>query len=62
VGREASERLGTTFRIVHEEPLFKVRLGGFTTEASARELRDRAVEMGYPGAFRVKNPRSNTDE
>lgn len=61
VGREASDRLGTTFRVDAEGELSKVRLGAFRSEADAQILRSRAVEMGYPGAFRVKIRRPRTD-
>jgi cell division septation protein DedD len=62
VAQEAAERLGTTSRVDAEGSLHKVRLGGFATEAEAQVLKGRAVEMGYPGAFRVKNPSPRTDE
>lgn len=62
VAREAVERLGTISRIDSEPPLFKVRLGGFASEADAQILKARAVEMGYPGAFRVKIRVAATDE
>lgn len=62
VAREAVERLGTVSRIDSEPPLFKVRLGGFASEADAQILKARAVEMGYPGAFRVKIRVAATDE
>lgn len=62
VAREASERLGTTSRIDREPPLYKVRLGAFGSEADAQVLKGRAVEMGYPGAFRVKIRVAATDE
>ncbi len=62
VAREAVERLGTVSRIDSEPPLFKVRLGRFASEADAQILKARAVEMGYPGAFRVKIRVAATDE
>lgn len=62
VAREAAERLGTTSRVDAEPPLHKVRLGGFGSEADAQILKARAVEMGYPGAFRVKIHAVATDE
>ncbi|HSQ58949.1 MAG TPA: SPOR domain-containing protein [Acidobacteriota bacterium] len=62
VAREAAERLGSIARVEKEGALYKVRLGAFATEAEAQGLRERAVEMGYPGAFRVKNTPSATDE
>ena len=62
VSREASERLGTSSRIDSEPPLFKIRLGAFGSEADAQVLKERAVEMGYPGAFRVKIRVAATDE
>lgn len=62
VAGEAAERLGSTARVQKEGSLYKVRLGAFATEAEAQGLRERAVEMGYPGAFRVKDGPSATDE
>lgn len=62
VAVEAAERLGSTARVEREGSLYKVRLGAFATEAEAAGLRERAVEMGYPGAFRVKNGPAATDE
>ncbi|MEK7316700.1 MAG: SPOR domain-containing protein [Candidatus Eisenbacteria bacterium] len=62
VAREAAERLGTTSRVDAEPLLHKVRLGGFASEADAQILKARAVEMGYPGAFRVKIHAAATDE
>ena len=62
VAREAADQLGTTSRIDSEPPLFKVRLGAFGSEADAQVLKGRAVEMGYPGAFRVKIRVAATDE
>jgi cell division septation protein DedD len=53
VGRTAAGRLGVEFVIQREGSLYKVRLGGFASEAEARTLRDRAVRAGYPGAFRT---------
>lgn len=61
VAQEAAERLGTTSRVDTEAPLHKVRLGGFGSEAGAQALKERAVEMGYPGAFRVKIRVAATD-
>jgi hypothetical protein len=60
--QEASERLGTVARIDTDPPLHKVRLGGFGSETDAQILKQRAVEMGYPGAFRVKIRVPATDE
>ncbi len=62
VAGEASERLGTLARVDTVARLHKVRLGGFATEAEAQILKWRAVEMGYPGAFRVKISVAGTDE
>lgn len=62
VAGEATERLGTTSRIDSEPPFYKVRLGGFASEADAQILKARAVEMGYPGAFRVKIGVAVTDK
>jgi len=62
VAREAAEKLGTTSRVDAEPPLHKVRLGAFGSEADAQILKERAVEMGYPGAFRIKIRVAETDE
>jgi hypothetical protein len=62
VAREAVDRLGTTSRIDLESGLYKVRLGSFPSEADAQILKQRAVEMGYPGAFRIKIRVRATDE
>ena len=62
VAAEAAERLGTNATIDLESDLSKVRLGGFATEGEAQILKGRAVEMGYPGAFRVKVRSRATDE
>jgi len=62
VAREAGERLGTTSRIDQESDLYKVRLGAFAGEGEAQILRQRALESGYPGAFRIKMRTPTTDE
>jgi SPOR domain len=62
VAKEAVERLGTTSRIDQESGLYKVRLGGFAGEGDAQVLRQRALESGYPGAFRIKMRTRTTDE
>ena len=62
VAAEAAERLGTGATIDVESGLSKVRLGGFATDQEAQVLKVRAVEMGYPGAFRVKVRTRATDE
>jgi cell division septation protein DedD len=54
VAREASQRLGTTYVIQYEEALYKVRLGSFASEEEAQALREKAVQGGFPGAFRVR--------
>lgn len=54
VGRSAARRLGVPLVIEREGGVYKVRLGAFTSEAEAQELRDRAVRAGYPGAFRTR--------
>lgn len=53
VGRAASQKLGTTYVLTKDGDLVKVRLGGFTREEDAQALKERAVESGYTGAFRV---------
>ena len=54
VGRSAASRLGERLFVEREGGVYKVRLGAFTSEAQAQELRDRAVRAGYPGAFRTR--------
>jgi sporulation related protein len=53
VGREASERLGAPYVLLQDGNLVKVRLGSFTREEDAQVLKERAVNSGYSGAFRV---------
>jgi hypothetical protein len=62
VASQAEGRLGTTARVEFEGSLYKVRLGRFVSEGEAEGLRDRAIEMGYTGAFRVKILSATTDE
>ncbi len=62
VGLEAAEKLGTTAKVEFENSLYKVRLGRFASEGDAEGLRNRALEQGYSGAFRVKERRAATDE
>lgn len=53
VAREAAQKLGEPYVLAKDGDLVKVRLGGFTREEDAQALRERAVQSGYPGAFRV---------
>lgn len=52
--KEAEARLGVKAHIEYETPLYKVRLGDYPSEADAQALRERAIEAGYTGAFRVR--------
>lgn len=54
VAKEASARLGEPAVVEFEDPLYKVRLGNFSSEALAQALRERAISEGYTGAFRMK--------
>ena len=53
-GANATSRLGEPHVIVLEGGLYKVRLGAMTTEAEAQALRERAIQNGFPGAFRIR--------
>ena len=53
IAKEVSLRFGVPSVIEFEDSLYKVRLGGFATEALAQSLRERAVAEGFPGAFRM---------
>jgi len=54
VSLEASRALAVPGAVVREGALYKVRLGRFATEAEAQTLRERAIQAGYSGAFRIK--------
>jgi hypothetical protein len=56
--QEASARFGSQgFKVylVFEAPLYKVRVGDCLERTAAEELRDKAKEFGYGGAFVVKS-------
>jgi hypothetical protein len=53
VAREAAQTLGAPYVLTKDGDLVKVRLGSFVREEDAQALKERAVERGYPGAFRV---------
>ena len=53
IAREAAQKLGVPYVLAKDGDLVKVRLGGFTREEDAQALKERAVESGYTGAFRV---------
>jgi hypothetical protein len=53
VAREAAQTLGAPYVLTKDGDLVKVRLGSFVREEEAQALKERAVERGYPGAFRV---------
>lgn len=52
--KEAGERLRVKARLVYEAPYYKVRLGDYASEEEAHALRERAIQAGYTGAFRVR--------
>lgn len=56
IANEASARFGEPFVIEFEGGLYKVRLGAFASEGLAQALRERAVQGGFPGAFRMRSP------
>ena len=55
IAKEASVRFGEPSVIEFEDALYKVRLGAFASEALAQTLRERAVQEGFPGAFRMRS-------
>ena len=55
IAKEASLRFGEPSVIEFEDSLYKVRLGAFPSEALAQALRERAVQEGFPGAFRMRS-------
>jgi hypothetical protein len=48
------EALGHKTYLVFEAPLYKIRLGDCLDRKAAEELRDKAMEFGYSGAFIVR--------
>jgi sporulation related protein len=54
VAKDASAKLGEGYVLEFEGTLYKVRLGAFQTEDAARDLRERAIRLGYAGAFRMR--------
>ena len=60
IAKEASLRFGAPSVIEFEDALYKVRLGAFATEALAQSLRERAIQGGFPGAFRMWSVESAT--
>jgi hypothetical protein len=55
IAKEASSRFGEPSVIEFEDALYKVRLGAFASEGLAQALRERAVQEGFPGAFRMRS-------
>jgi len=55
IAKEASVRFGESSVIEFEGALYKVRLGEFASESLAQSLRERAVQEGFPGAFRMRS-------
>ncbi|HET9941360.1 MAG TPA: SPOR domain-containing protein [Candidatus Eisenbacteria bacterium] len=53
VAREAAQKLGAPYVLAKDGDLVKVRLGSFVREEDAQALKERAVQSGYSGAFRV---------
>ena len=51
---EAVALLRSAAYVAFETPLYKVRLGDYRSEQEAAPLRDKAVRLGFPGAFRVR--------
>jgi hypothetical protein len=55
--QEATARFGSLgFKVylIFEAPLYKIRVGDCVDRNAAEELRDKAKELGYSGAFIVK--------
>lgn len=52
--KEAAERLHVKAHLEFEAPYYKVRLGDYGSEEEAQSLREKAIQAGYPGAFRVR--------
>jgi hypothetical protein len=59
LARQESSRLGVPVVVVVESGSSKVRAGDCLDEAAARTLRDRVRDLGYPGAFIVKQQGGN---
>ncbi len=57
---EAGDLLKVPAYVANEPPHYKVRLGDYGSEEDARPLREKAVRLGFPGAFRVRCPRNVT--
>jgi len=55
IAKEASARFGEPSVIEFEGALYKVRLGAFTSEGLAQALREKAIQGGFPGAFRMRS-------
>lgn len=55
IAKEASLRFGEPSVIEFEGALYKVRLGAFASDVLAQALRERAVQEGFPGAFRMRS-------
>jgi len=58
--KEASAKLGEPYVLEFEGTLYKVRLGAFDTEDAAKDLRERAIRLGYAGAFRMREDAETT--
>jgi len=54
IAKDASARLDESYVIEFEGTLYKVRLGAFESEDAAQALRERAIRLGFPGAFRMR--------
>lgn len=61
IAKEAGARFGEHSVIEYEGSLYKVRLGAFASESLAQALRERAVQEGYPGAFRMKSEQRTSE-
>ena len=55
IAKEASAQFGEPAAVEFEGALYKVRVRAFASEGSAQSLRERAVDAGYPGAFRMRS-------
>ncbi len=61
MAEETAALLHVSAHVAYETPLYKVRLGDYGSEEAAGPLRDRAVQSGFPGAFRIRCAREATN-
>jgi len=54
VAQDAKSAFTEAVYVDYEVPYYKVRIGDCLTRGEARELRKRAIQLGYRGAFIVE--------